>query len=88
MLEIRLLILVLEVERVDNILVEKGKLVTIVLMLKELIALEVEKEVVSIAVAMVEARMFIAVELQVEALMMVIAVELFEATFVLPRLQE
>jgi len=80
--------LVLEVERVDNILVEKGQLVTIALMSKELIAQEVEKEVVSIALAILEVRMFIAVELQVEALMIFIAVELFEATFVIPRLQE
>jgi len=88
MLEIRLLILVLEVERVFNILVEKEQLANIALMVKELIAVEEEKEVGSIAVVMLKARMFIAVELQVEALMMVIVVELFGATFVIPRLQE
>jgi len=62
--------------------------VAIALLSMELLALEVEKEVVGIAVVMLEARMFIAVVLQVEALMMVIVVELFETTVVIPRVQE
>lgn len=59
-----------------------------VLLLKEVIAIEVKKVVVGIALVKQKERMFIAVEFQVEALVMVIAIELFEATFVIPRMQE
>jgi len=59
-----------------------------VLLLKKSIAIEVKEEVVGIASEKLEERIFIAVEFQVEALVMVIAIELFEAELVIPRMQE